>query len=339
MSRVMVLVGGHSNEREISLNSGAAIATALIELEHEVKVLDTGRPDLGALPLPDFLDAGAGKVMASAKANRLLIECLTGDWRPELVFIALHGGLGEDGTVQGVLDWLDIPYTGCGMAASALAMDKMTSKRIFRDAGIEVPEGILWRLPEGGLKESKHVLELEKAIDGAIGYPAVVKPNSEGSSVGVAILEDKKQTLQILPRIFQVSGELLIECYIEGREITATVLGDSVFPLVEIKPESGLYDYEHKYEKGKTVYQCPAELPANVSKRIKEEALLASQLLGCRHMVRVDFRLDYDDEPVCLELNTIPGMTETSLCPMAAAAEGLDFKDLVAEIADLALDS
>ncbi len=344
MKRIMVLVGGLSNEREISLKTGRSIARTLAGLGEDVRVLDTGRPDQPALPLDEFerlLTAGedAAQPDAGGEPDRALLAQRFGDaWRPDLVFIALHGGMGEDGTVQALLDWLGLPYTGCGMEASALAMDKMTSKRIFRDSGLEVPEGFGVRVPPERIGDPAFVDELARNIEAALGFPAVIKPNREGSSVGLAVLSNREEASLKLPRVIRVSGELLVETFIPGREITAAVLGGEVLPLVEILPESGLYDYEHKYEKGRTRYDCPADLELDLAERIAEEARLAWDLLGCRHLARVDFRLDPEGTPFILEINSIPGMTETSLFPMAAAAAGLDFPALVAEIARLSLE-
>jgi D-alanine-D-alanine ligase len=223
------------------------------------------------------------------------------------------------------------------MAASALAMDKMTTKRLLRDAGLEVPEGILRRLPDDRLRDPGLVDDLAHEIEAALGYPVVAKPNREGSSVGLAVLKNREDASLKLPRVVQLTDELLVEIFVPGREITAAVLDGRALPLVEILPEAGLYDYEHKYEKGKTRYACPAELDDALAARIEEEAVLAYDLLGCRHLARVDFRVDEEGTPYCLELNTIPGMTETSLFPMAAAAVGMDFPSLIGEIVDLAL--
>jgi D-alanine-D-alanine ligase len=346
MRRIMVLVGGRSSEREISLVTGEAIARALEAGGDEVRLLDTGRLQQPALSPAEFeaqaqLSAG-GDGADAAPGERLLARSLEGPWQPDLAFLALHGGMGEDGTVQGVLDWLGVPYTGAGLAASSLAMDKMASKRIFRDAGIAVPEGFLQRIPTERRGDPALVAELSDAIEAAIGFPAVAKPRREGSSVGLAILQDREEASLKLPRVIQLTDELLLEVFIPGREITAGILGGAdearVLPLVEILPESGLYDYEHKYTQGRTRYVCPAELSEDLAGRIRDEARLVWDLLGCRHFARVDFRLAPDDTPYCLELNTIPGMTPTSLLPMAAQAAGIDFPALVAEIARLALE-
>jgi len=346
MARVVVLVGGRSNERAISLKTGLAVAGALERLGWELRLLDTGRPAQPALPLAEFkaLPEAAGGEPAAAElpAPQALTQALSprqGDagWQPDLVFNALHGGSGEDGTVQALLDWLGVPYTGCGMAASALAMDKWRSKMLFRDGGLTVPPGYLVELSPERRADPATVEALARRLEGDPGWPAVIKPNREGSSVGLAILESRDDALAALPGVLAVSGELLVETFIPGRELTAAVLGGEALPLVEILPAGGRYDYQHKYEKGRTRYVCPAELPPALAARVQAEALSAWRLLGCRHLARVDFRLAPDGTPYCLEVNTIPGMTETSLFPMAAAAAGLDFPALVAEIARLAL--
>jgi D-alanine-D-alanine ligase len=216
-------------------------------------------------------------------------------------------------------------------------MDKWRSKALFRDGGLAVPPGYLVEVPAVHAGDPAYVEGLARRLEADPGWPAVIKPNREGSSVGLAVLEDREAALAALPGVLAVSRELLVETFIPGRELTAAILGGEALPLVEIIPAGGLYDYAHKYEKGRTRYACPAELPAALTARIQADALKAWTLLGCRHLARVDFRLAPDGTPFCLEVNTIPGMTETSLFPMAAAAAGLDFPALVAEIARLAL--
>jgi len=349
MARVVVLVGGRSNERAISLKTGLAVAGALERLGWDLRLLDTGRPERPALPLAEFkslpdpatgaaAEAGGGLPTPQALSQALAPRQGGSAWQPDLVFNALHGGSGEDGTVQALLDWLGVAYTGCGMAASALAMDKWRSKMLFRDGGLAVPAGYLLEVPAARRDDPLYIEELARRLEADPGWPAVIKPNREGSSVGLAVLESREEALAALPGVLAVSPELLVETFIPGRELTAAVLGGQALPLVEIIPASGLYDYQHKYEKGRTRYACPAELPLALAARLQADALTAWRLLGCRHLARVDFRLAPDGTPYCLEVNTIPGMTETSLFPMAAAAAGLDFPALVAEIARLALE-
>ncbi len=309
--KITVLIGGRSAEREVSLATGAAIEEALRSLGHEADSLDP-------------MDA---------------------DWKsrleargPDLVFIALHGGAGEDGRIQAELDDMGIVYTGSDPASSDLAMDKQASKDRARALGLLTPESRRFRLDDEERASPATVMELAEIVESSIGYPCVAKPNREGSSVGLALLFNREDTSLRLPRTIRASGDILFERYIPGRELTVAILGDRALPGVEILPESGLYDYEHKYSKGKTRYQCPAELPGDMLEEMERQGLAIFQDLGCRELGRVDFRGDEDGRLWFLETNTIPGMTETSLVPMAAAAVGLDFPGLVAEIARHALE-
>ncbi|MDP6419225.1 MAG: D-alanine--D-alanine ligase [Candidatus Krumholzibacteria bacterium] len=308
MSRIALLMGGESAEREISLLSGRAVGDALRGIGHEVRELDPAHEDLA-----------------------LAQGC-------DLVFVALHGGEGENGTLQARLGELGLAYTGSGPAASRLAMDKSESKRIAAGEGIQSPAGFLQHYTAAELASPATILDLRARIESEIGYPAVAKPNREGSSVGLALLHGREDSSLKLPRVLAASGEILVEKFIEGRELTVAILGDRALPALEILPESGLYDYRSKYEKGQSRYECPARLSGELSDSLAEQSLRIYRSFGCRGFARVDWRLDPDDSPYFLELNTIPGMTATSLVPMAAAAAGLDFPALVAEIADLAME-
>ena len=308
--KVTVLIGGSSAEREVSLATGEAIAVALEGNGYRVARLDPGRDDY----------------LAALKADA-----------PDLVFIALHGGAGEDGTIQAQLERLGLPYTGSGPAASRLAMDKAASKIRAEALGLLTPESFLRSYTDDQRANPASVLGLTRDIEGSIGYPAVAKPNREGSSVGLAVLEKREDASLKLPRAVQASGELIVERYIAGREMTVAILGGRALPAVEILPGSGLYDYEHKYSRGMSRYECPAALEPEAGEELRRQALAVFIELGCRDLGRVDFRMDEEGRFWFLEVNTIPGMTETSLVPLAAAAAGLDFGALVAEIARLAL--
>ena len=289
---VAVLKGGWSSEREVSLTSGTECAKALRKSGYAVTEIDLRR-DLGGL-----------------------LAALTP--APDVVFNALHGRYGEDGHIQAILNILQIPYTHSGMLASAIAMDKARSKEVFKAAGIKCPDGHLVRvddLPNGVFFDP----------------PYVVKPNNEGSSVGVKIVMPGDNQPQIPNWSFGATA--LVEPYIPGRELTVAVLGDRALGVTELRPHHGFYDYEAKYTEGKTVHLCPAPIPDSVAQQAMENAVMAHKTLGCRGVTRSDFR--YDDtqrspgELFLLEINTQPGMTPLSLVPEQATYAGLPFGELV----------
>jgi D-alanine-D-alanine ligase len=322
--KVAVLMGGRSSEREISLRTGRGVAQALRNLGHEVAAIDAASGRL--LPAGDE-ERGAPPISALEPAGETALarpETLSG---ADVVFIALHGATGENGTLQALLDLAGRAYTGSGMLASALAMNKAMSKRIFQQAGVPTPRWLLLARGAGAA-----------GVDvGALGgYPLVVKPNEEGSSVGLTIVREAGELPGAIERAAAL-GEVLIEQYIEGRELTVAVLGDEALPVVEIRPKSGLYDYESKYTAGRSEYFCPADLPAPVTARVRALGLEAARSLGCRGVSRADFRLGEDGVAYCLEVNTVPGMTPTSLVPMAAKAHGLSYDQLVQRMLELAV--
>lgn len=291
MDRVAVIMGGRSAEREVSLRTGAAVAEALRRRGREVVEVDGGR-DL---------------------ARRLA------ELRPDAAFIALHGRWGEDGTVQGLLECLDIPYTGSGVLASAVAMDKAVSKVLFRAFGVPTPDF--------------QVLAPEAPIDDLdLTPPLVAKPLREGSTLGVAIARQPEEVPTALAAARQYGTEILLERFVEGREVTLGVLDGSPLPLVEVVPDKGFYDYESKYTPGRTQYLCPAPLTEDLAAEATRAGCAAYRALGCSGAARVDLILDREERPWVLEVNTIPGMTPTSLLPKAAAAAGMDFEELVARI-------
>jgi D-alanine-D-alanine ligase len=289
---VAVLMGGWSAEREVSLRSGKACADALIRLGYRVTAIDAGRD--------------VATVLANAK--------------PDVALNVLHGRPGEDGTLQGVLEILGIPYTHSGVLASAVAMHKGYAKAIFRAADIPVAEDIV-------------ASRLEAAERHLMAPPYVIKPMAEGSSVGVFIVtEDQAHPPQELYREDWAFGdEILIERYIPGKELTCAVLGDRALDVIDIVPATAFYDYEAKYAAGGSRHVLPAQILPNVYQEVRRLALAAHQALGCRGVSRADFR--YDDRGtgklVCLEINTQPGMTETSLVPELAAYAGITFDELV----------
>ena len=325
--KVALLMGGRSSEREISLRTGRGIAQSLRNLGHDVASVDTATGRL----LPAGEEENALPESQSREITKSTAALMTGSdaiGEAEIVFIALHGGDGEDGTIQALLELTGKPYTGSGVLASALAMDKAMSKKIFEREGILTPA---WQLLRAG--QSEPTVDVTRLG----GYPIIVKPNAEGSTVGLSIVTGAEQLPDALREAARFGSELLIEQFIPGRELTVAVVGDEAFPIVEICPKNGFYDYESKYTKGASEYFCPADLPEPLAARIRELGLRASDALGCRGVTRVDFRLSPKGEAYCLEVNTIPGMTPTSLVPMAAKARGMSYDQLVQRMLDLAV--
>lgn len=305
--RIAVVMGGPSAEREVSLNTGKAILAALLEKGYNAVSIDLEPLNF----MEQLKTAGA-----------------------EIVFNAIHGKFGEDGLLQGALELLDIPYTGSGVLASAAAMDKGLSKRLFLAAGISTPRSHIY---------SKHDDngDLAGEIVREFGVPVVVKPTDQGSSIGVVIVEEKAQLPQALEEAFRYGDHVLVEEFIKGRELTVAIMGNSdprALPVIEIVPHSGRYDYQSKYTKGATEYIVPARLADDITRLVQTEAVAAFKVLGCRGVSRVDVMLGQNDKPYVLEVNTIPGMTVTSLVPKAAAAEGMSFADLCEQILHMALE-
>ena len=319
---IAVLLGGISPERNISFLSGRAAVFALRERGHSVIALDPSR-GVHAIVSDDELRAATAVEVTETELAGFsplkMMECFTSALFDgiDLVFILLHGRFGEDGYVQSLLDLRGIPYTGSTMLASAAAMDKGLSKMLFQVAGIPTPFWVSVRPDQAD--DTDLLAEVRKEING----PMVVKPNDQGSTVGMTILQ--QATDEELSAAIRLAGQftelILVERYIPGRELTVAVLGNTSLPIIEIVPKDGYYDYANKYTQGKTEYFCPAELSEEVH-----------NILGCRAYSRVDFRLTEDNMPYCLEVNTIPGFTETSLVPMAARAAGIEFGDLCEEI-------
>lgn len=298
MGRVGVLYGGVSAEREVSLMSGQGVWKALRSRGVDAHLFDTGERSLAEL--------------AGAQFDR--------------VFITLHGRHGEDGTIQGALELLGIPYTGSGPKASAIAMDKVMSKKIWQQA----------QLPTPAYVELEHASQLEGAIE-KLGFPFIMKPPHEGSTVGFALVENAAQVQQAFELAKKYDRTVLAEQFIQGRELTVPVLGAGAdaraLPVIEIVvPEGGLYDYEHKYHSQETQYFCPADLPSAVTKQVQQLAENAYRALDCEGWGRVDIMLDEQQQPWLLEINTSPGMTPQSLVPMAALAEQMSYEDLCMEI-------
>ncbi len=296
---VAVLMGGNSPEQEISLNSGKGVVKACKEL---------------------------GYITDSIVLNEHIEAVLPALKKVDVVFSVLHGGAGEDGTIQGYLDAQNIRYTGSGVLGSALCMDKHISKIIAKYIDIPTPD---WQI----IKTTKR----DAVIKPDLNFPLVVKPNAAGSTIGLTIIDKIEQFQSAVNTAFQYSETVIVEQYIRGRELTVAIVGDNVFPIVEIIPAHGLYDYECKYEKGMSEYQCPAKLDNKLAELIKNNSMSIYQNLRCEGYGRVDFRLDEKNQPWFLELNTLPGMTNTSLVPKAVFAEGWSFTELIRTIIEEAI--
>ncbi|MEK9172884.1 MAG: D-alanine--D-alanine ligase [Nitrospirota bacterium] len=296
--RIAVLMGGQSAEHEISIRSGRAVWTALIQKGYD------------AIPLE----------VDSSVVGRLR------EVRGQIAFIALHGPGGEDGTIQGMLEVIRIPYTGSGVQACAVAMDKAMTKVLLEQNGVPGPRGFV--LEQG---------DRRKPLPSGFKLPLVVKPVSQGSTLGITIVRKSRNLQKALDAAFAYGPAALIEEYIDGREFTVGILNDKALPVVEIIPQGGFYDFAAKYTPGASVYKAPAPLPGRTAKLLQALALQAHRRLGCRGATRVDFRLDRKGRPFLLELNTVPGMTETSLLPMAAKAARLSYEDMVEAILESAL--
>lgn len=304
--RIGVLMGGPSSEREISLKSGKAVYEALTQLR---------------------LDAVCVDIKTDRKNENLR---LLDSHKIDCAFLALHGRFGEDGQMQKILENLKIPYTGSGVRASKLAMDKIASRRIFESARVCVPAYKVIKR-----KQLKAFLT-RKA--GSLTYPLVIKPAAHGSSIGLSII-DKPQGLEdALQEAFRFDERAVIEEYIKGRELTVGILNDRALPVIEVIPKNEFFDFEAKYQPGLTEYVVPAKLKESLAQRVKKAALLCHKLLGCSGCSRVDIILSCDDKPFVLEVNTIPGLTNTSLLPKAAGITGIDFTNLCLTLIKLAYE-
>ncbi len=317
--RVGVLMGGPSSEREISLKSGKAVLLALAE---------------------SGLDAvGIDITTDNAQENTRLLK----NYSLDCVFIALHGRFGEDGAVQEILEKLNLPFTGSGVEASCLAMDKIGSLDIFRKQGLCVPKsqfleisayGFGYRKPNHGSPTYRGKWHFKNGL----GFPLVVKPANHGSSIGLSIVENDAGIIPAIDLAFQFDGRIVIEEYIKGRELTVGILDELPLPVIEIIPKHKFFDFAAKYQAGLTEYIVPAALEKCISGIVQDAALSAHKALGCFGCSRVDIILGQDNLPYLLEVNTIPGMTATSLLPKAAKAIGIGFNQLCLKLLELAYE-
>lgn len=302
--RIGILMGGYSSEREISLKSGKAIDEAL------------NRQGFDAVPL-DITDKEEGKITSFIREAGL-----------DLAFIALHGHLGEDGTIQSILEELEIPYAGSGVAASRLALDKAAAQDLFRRNNIRVPPHVTF-LKQNESWDRVLVHELDF-------FPVVVKPACEGSSIGISLVREPESMEEALQKAWQYGEKVLVEQYIQGREMTVGILGQRALPVVEIRSSREFFDFTAKYSQGMSDYIVPAQIPDALALRLQETALKAHRILGCEDISRADFILAPDGVHYILEVNTVPGFTATSLLPKAAKQIGIEFDSLCVRLVELA---
>jgi D-alanine-D-alanine ligase len=330
--KIAVLLGGTSEERDVSIASGAQVFGALRSGGHEVVAVDTARGTLrgededlllrsGVAPDPptdeELRRLKAGNPMALA-GNPALRDS-------DVVFLALHGGSGEDGTLQAILDQGGITYTGSGQLGSAMAMDKDIAKRLFQLSGVPTAP---WLMAPAD----------PDRVERELGYPVVVKPSKQGSTVGLTVVKRPQDLQAAMEEAFRFDDEVMLERFVPGRELTVGILADRPLSVGEIIPKGEIFDYESKYQTGGAEEIFPADLPEELSARVRELGLLAHRALKLRDYSRVDFRLDPDGKLWCLEANTLPGMTAASLLPQSAAAAGIGFEELCERICQLALD-
>ncbi len=340
---IAVLAGGYSPERDVSLTSGSLIANALIDEGHSVCLadvymgIDVG-DDASALfnnekiptykvenDIPDLASLKEKSGNGDAYIGRGIIElCRAAD----AVFLALHGAMGENGQLQATLDNYGIKYTGSGYVGSLLAMDKDISKKLFRSSGVNTPDWIYC---------SANSADVQK-IEASIGYPCVVKPCSCGSSVGISIVYGREELKKALAEAKKYEDNILVEKKINGRELTVGMLDGQVLPMIEIIAKEGFYDYKNKYQAGKTLELCPAPIDDVCRERLAEQTKLAFSALRLMGYARFDYIVDSDGTPWCLEANTLPGMTPTSLLPQMAAECGIEYGKLCMKIVQTALD-
>lgn len=345
--KIVVLAGGLSPERNVSLSSGILVCQALRKKGHQAAFVDLffgteyyegTLESLFSAPLPEELRQVGRQApdLIEVKMHRktggesqfgkdVLKLCAMAD----IVFLALHGACGEDGRVQAALDLMGIPYTGSGYLGSAIAMDKDLTKRLVVPEGVRTPT---WRLVDSSAQEMEQILE-------EVTLPCVFKPVDSGSSIGVYVCHTRKELAAALKQGAELGGRSVLEQYIAGREIQIAILEDRALPSIEIVPKSGFYDYENKYQPGAAEELCPAPIPAETEEKLAQAALKVYHALGLSVYARADFILGEDKEVYFLEINTLPGMTPTSLVPQEAAAVGIEYDELCERIITASLEA
>ena len=304
MTKVLVLMGGISTEREVSLRSGKAVTEALKEKGYEVECLDIQRETIGKIQ----------------------------EINPDVVFLALHGKYGEDGCIQGMLEWMGYPYTGPGVASSAICMDKILTKRILVNHNIPTPKFMEFKAFDKGIKD---------IILNEFSFPVVLKAACQGSSIGVSIIGNEEQLEKEIEEILEYGDSLLVEEFVKGTELTVPIIGNENYralPVIEITSENEFYDFESKYTQGMCQHIIPARIDEVTYKAVEEAALQAYGAAGCRGLSRVDIIIDENNNPYVIEINTLPGMTSMSLFPDSARYAGIEFPELLDELVKLALE-
>ena len=340
--KIVVLAGGISTEREISIVSGTQVCLALRQKGHRAILVDVFCGDdrirtVGEESFPEEYDVSAAAAYARSFDGRLdemkkrsaffgpnvLKLCSMAD----AVLMALHGSNGEDGKIQAAFELMGIPYTGSSYLGSALAMDKDLTKQLFRENGVPTPKGIV--LHKGD--------EIRSSLENGVGLPCVVKPACGGSSVGVSIPETEEEYRKAVEDAFAYENVLIVEQYIKGREFSCGVVDGEAYPVIEIAPLHGFYDYTNKYKAGSTIETCPAELDGELTGKIQSTCVRAYHALRLTSYGRIDLMMDAEQNIYCLEANTLPGMTPTSLLPQEAAAIGIDFPSLCEKLIEVSV--
>ena len=329
--KIAVLFGGTSEERDVSIASAAQIIPALRRLGHDVSAVDTATGLLDSAAERRLLATGVAPEppsdahIASVRGRAIALSPSAFDLREvELVFLALHGGAGEDGRIQAMLDLAGLAYTGSNHIASAAAMDKDLSKRLFRSVGIPTPNWLM-------------APSTADAVDSALGWPVVVKPNKQGSTVGLTVVREASRLQAAIDRAAEYDSEVMLEAFIAGREFTVGILEGEALPVGEIIVAGEVFDYQSKYQAGGAREDFPADIDLTESEHLQRLALRAHAVLKLGAYSRIDFRRDSDGRYWCLEANSLPGMTATSLLPQAARAAGIEFPELLDRICRRAL--
>ena len=340
--KIVVLAGGTSTEREVSIVSGTGVCKALRSFGHQAVLMDVffglPREEIeGIFSRPYDVDAAAEQMRRQSPLVREEMErrryfagpsvvrlCRDSD----IVFLALHGANGEDGRLQALLDLYGVKYTGPDYLSCALAMDKERTKQLFRSVHVPTPDGVMVWSADG----------VRDAEEFGMHFPLIVKPCLGGSSVGVSIVNSNEELHEALRNSFSLEPRALIEEYISGREFSVAVIGDVAYPVIEIAPKHGFYDYRNKYEAGSTVETCPAQISEESTSLMQKYAVTAAEILGIQTYVRFDFMMRENGEMFCLEANPLPGMTPTSLVPQEAAALGMSYPELCEKLIEVSIE-